>query len=207
MVAEPTRNRESTIHFASGNIRPRHLPLSAGLLAIGLVLGAIGIQTAHGDGGTVRVSSIVGPYRISAFTSPTPLRAGPVDFSVMVQDAAHGEPIHDLSVALTVTSADEPPCVMQLEATRAAATNKLMRSAKFDLPRSGRWRVDIAVDGPGGAARSSFDFVADDPLPQWEGIWLWIVFPVLPIALYTLAEIRRRRRDGFSSVTSGHPRH
>jgi len=40
------------------------------------------------DGGAVRLSERQGGYQITAFTSPTPFRAGPVDISVLVQDAA-----------------------------------------------------------------------------------------------------------------------
>ena len=61
-------------------------------MALGwLLVGACG-EAAWGDGGTVRLSRCEGDYRISVFTAPTPFRAGPVDISVLVQDAATGEP-------------------------------------------------------------------------------------------------------------------
>jgi hypothetical protein len=172
----------------------------AWLLAIGVCLSGVAPRAAQGDGGTVRLSSVAGPYRVSAFTSPTPLRAGLVDVSVMVQDTVSGETMHDAVVSLTVTSSEEPPCEIRAAATREAATNKLLRSTVFELPRAGPWRVEIAIDGPLGAARSSFDFVADEPLPPWNDLWPWIAFPAVPIALYTLAEIRRRRREAHASV-------
>ena len=55
-----------------------------------LLVGACG-EAARGDGGTVRLSRCEGGYRITVFTAPTPFRAGPVDISVLVQDAATGE--------------------------------------------------------------------------------------------------------------------
>jgi hypothetical protein len=168
-------------------------------------LGGVAARTAQGDGGTVRLSSVAGRYRVSAFTSPAPLRAGLIDISVMVQDSLSGEPIHDAAVSLDVTSTAEPPLEIHVQATREAATNKLLRSAIFELPRAGPWRVDITIDGPLGAARSSFDFVADEPMPRWHDLWLWIAFPALPIALYTLAEIRRRRRERPATSIGSRP--
>ena len=61
-------------------------------LALGwLLVGACG-EAARGDGGTVRLSRCEGGLRITVFTAPTPFRAGPVDISVLVQDAVTGEP-------------------------------------------------------------------------------------------------------------------
>ena len=40
----------------------------------------------------MRLSERAGGYRVTVFTDPTPLRAGPVDVSVFVQDADTGEP-------------------------------------------------------------------------------------------------------------------
>ncbi len=45
---------------------------------------------ARADGGAVRLRQRSGGYQIAVFTEPTPLRAGPVDVSVLVQDAETG---------------------------------------------------------------------------------------------------------------------
>ena len=52
------------------------------------------------DGGTIRLSEQKGNYRITVFTAPTPLRAGPVDISVLVQEAATGEPAPGVQVTI-----------------------------------------------------------------------------------------------------------
>ena len=64
-----------------------------------LLVGACG-ETARGDGGTLRLSRSEGNYRISVFTAPTPFRAGPVDISVLVQDAITGEVMPKASVTI-----------------------------------------------------------------------------------------------------------
>ena len=48
-------------------------------------------SVARADGGVVRLRQRAGGYQIAVFTSPTPIRAGPVDVSVLVQDAATEE--------------------------------------------------------------------------------------------------------------------
>src|SRR5262249_46030011 len=60
----PMRER---LRFA---IRPR-------AVALGLLLALAG--GARGDGGVVRLAERVGGYRVTVFTEPTPLRAGPID--------------------------------------------------------------------------------------------------------------------------------
>src|SRR5437588_9252437 len=87
---------------------------------------------ARADGGTVCLSERAGGYQVTVFTAPTPFRAGPVDISVLVQDAAGGEPVADVSVEVALTPAGPGEEVLRSAATRAAATNKLFHAAQFD---------------------------------------------------------------------------
>ncbi len=152
---------------------------------------------ACADGGEVRCSEIIGNDRISVFTSPVPFRAGPVDVSVLVQDARTGELRTEADVSIRLTAADSPTGVLQCRATREAATNKLLRSANFELPSAGRWGVNVVVQDECGSAQTNFEVVAGEPLPAWDAIWLWIGYPALPIVLYTFHEIRRHRRGSL----------
>ena len=71
------------------------------------------------DGGLVRLSVTQGGYRITVFTSPTPLRAGPVDISVLVQDAVTGEGLPEAQVSVRLSTGGQ---VLEYPATAAAAT-------------------------------------------------------------------------------------
>src|SRR5438445_9925471 len=86
------------------------------------------------DGGTVRLSEKQGNYRLTVFTAPTPLRAGPVDVSVLVQDATTGEPASDVQVMIQAAWRGSPALAIHHPATTEAATNKLYYAATFDLP-------------------------------------------------------------------------
>ena len=100
------------------------------LVPIGLGLWC---TTALADGGTVRLSQRLGADRITVFTSPTPLRAGPVDVSVLVQDAETGAPIPGAEVEVGLEPLDRPGLATHYPATHRAATNKLFHAALCDF--------------------------------------------------------------------------
>lgn len=108
------------------------------------------------NGGTVRISrQPVGSLLASVFSSPTPLRTGEVDISVLVQDSAGavlGVPVLVEAVPVAV-EATSPPDPVRQPATRQQATNKLFRAAKFDVGVPGEWefRVRVGEAGDGGA--------------------------------------------------------
>src|SRR5215471_6917917 len=73
--------------------------LSFVILAISLCLAA----NAFGDGGSVQIHSVSGPFEITLFAEPPLPRAGQIDFSVLIQDAKSGEPVMDAAVTLALT--------------------------------------------------------------------------------------------------------
>lgn len=155
-------------------------------LALGWLLPFAWCEPAGADGGTVRLSRVAGRYRVSAFTAPTPFRAGPVDISVLVQDATTGEPIPSARVTLLLTRRGRPGAVIRKAATTAAATNKLFHAAVFDLPAPGRWDVEALVEGEGGGARVRFDLAAAAAAPRWPDLWPWVGWPAPVILLYAI---------------------
>src|SRR6185503_19452201 len=77
------------------------------------------------DGGTVRLSRREGNYNITVLTSPTPLRAGPLDVSVLVQRAETNELVTDGQVTINATPQAHPGHAVSHLATTLEATNKL----------------------------------------------------------------------------------
>jgi hypothetical protein len=138
------------------------------------------------DGGTPRLSERQGGYVVTVFTAPTPLRAGPVDVSVLVQHAATGEPVPEAKVFLRLAPRGRPDEVLVYSATTEAATNKLLRAAVFELPGPGRWEAEVAVEGPQGPARLRFDVEAAEPLPRWLALWPWLAWPAGVIVLFVV---------------------
>ena len=154
-------------------------------LAIGIFVGGADTR-ALADGGTVRLSQTQGPYRITALTSPNPFRCGPVEINVLVQDATTGDALPDAKVHLSLAPRDEPDEARLYVAHSGATTNKLFHSATFELPTAGEWTVAIDVEGPAGAARTSFDVTAGDRLPRWASFWPWFSWPFVVVALFAV---------------------
>jgi hypothetical protein len=174
-------------------------------LTLGWLLGGAWAEPVHADGGTVRLSRREGGYVVSVFTAPNPLRAGPVDISVLVQDAATGETIPEARVTIVLTPPGRPGRSVRQAATPGAATNKLFHAAVFELPGPGRWEAEVGVEGWRGDARVRFELVAAARAPRWPALWPWVAWPALPILLYSLHQVLiwRKLRPGSDRLRTG----
>ncbi len=148
---------------------------------------------ALADGGALRLSEQKGNYQIAVFTAPTPLRAGPVDVSALVQNASTHEPVSDLHVIVKAVRLDRPGVVIRRTATNEAATNKLFQAAMLDLTEPGWWHLEVSLDGPLGTTEVDFDMEAAKPLPKYFALWKWLTWPVLPILLFGAHQFLARR--------------
>jgi hypothetical protein len=149
---------------------------------------------AMADGGALRLSEEKGNYQIAIFTSPTPLRAGPVDVSVLVQDAATHELVSDVQIMVKAARRDRRAAVIRRPATVEAATNKLFKAATLDLNEPGWWQLEIGLDGPLGKTSVALDIEVEKPLPKYLALWPWLSWPALPILLFGAHQILVRRR-------------
>jgi hypothetical protein len=154
---------------------------------------------ARADGGALRLRQRAGGYQIAVFTSPTPFRAGPVDVSVLVQDATTEECVPESQVTVRLKAAGDGRA-LECPATTAAATNKLFHAAVLELPEPGRWDVEVAVEGPDGRTLVRFAIEADGPVPRWLEFWPWFTWPALAVALFGLHQILIRRRPACATV-------
>jgi hypothetical protein len=160
------------------------------LFPLGLALAIVaGPCCAHAvaDGGQVRVSERHGDYQLTVFTSPNPLRAGPVDISVLVQHADTEAAITDASVTVELTAADRASPPIRAAATTAAATNKLLTAALVDLPAAGRWDVRLTITPPRASTfATAFTMNAAPPLPAWLTVWPWFSWPILVVIVFAV---------------------
>jgi hypothetical protein len=150
---------------------------------------------ARADGGTLRLSEQKGNYRITVFTAPTPLRAGPVDISVLVQEAATEQPLAGVQVAIKAEWRGSPGVAFHHPATTEAATNKLYYAAIFDLADPGWYAVEVSIDGALGTAQVHFELEAGEPLPPWLAMAPWVGWPVLAILLFGIHQLLVRGRS------------
>ena len=163
-------------------------PIVFSLLLSSLILQPSSFLLA--DGGTVRLSGQQGNYQITMLTAPTPLRAGPIDISVLTQKADTHELVLDGQVSITATRRGHPSSSVSHFATAEAATNKLFRAANFELREPGWWEVEVSIDdSPLGNADARVELQVAEPLPTWLSLWPWFGWPALVIALFGAHEI------------------
>lgn len=180
-------------------IRGRSLPL----LLLAVLLCAAPLLA---NGGTVRISRArVGAYLVSVFSSPTPLRTGEVDISVLVQDSADAAvdvPVRVRAVPLGPTAAVAEP--MRYAATRQQATNKLFKAAKFDVEQAGEWRFVVEV-GPAEQPAGEVSF--QSPVTQTTLLdrpYLMAALVLLPLVLLAWLLLGRDEED--EEASPGSPR-
>jgi hypothetical protein len=145
------------------------------------------------DGGAIRLSERKGSYRITVFTAPAFLQVGPVDISVLVQDARTDQPAADVRVTIKAERQELPSVSLQHPATSEAATNKLYRAAVFDLPEPGRYAVEVCVEGVAGAAKVGFELEVAESSPAWFAAWPWVAWPILVVLLFCVHQFLVRR--------------
>lgn len=131
---------------------------------------------AHGGGVPQLTNAKAGPYRVSVWTQPDPLRAGEVHFTVAVSqpgavDQEAGSPVLDAVVELQLIPATGLDHALRVFATHDDAVNKLFYEADVDLPAEGVWQVVVSVKGPSGLDQTDFTI---EVLPPSAFNW-WIV--------------------------------
>lgn len=155
------------------------------LLALTLV--ALLAQPALGDAGLVRAHVTDDHLSMTVFTSPTPVRVGPIDLSVLLQsptdDALRWG---DIDAMLTPPDGN----AMTIPLTRDTATTAFMQAAKFTVAQEGLWHIDIVARSDGHRLRTAFDIQVAAALPRLLDLWPW--FLPIPIVL-TLWSLTRRR--------------
>lgn len=124
---------------------------AAALLLVPLLVPLLALPLL-GNGGTVRISSApLGPYLVTVYSSPTPLRTGEVDVSVLVQDSARSVLSPEVTVEAhpVALAPDASAGPIRQQADRAQATNKLFQAAKFDVTAAGEWEFRVSVADAG----------------------------------------------------------
>jgi hypothetical protein len=163
-------------------------------------------NTALADGGTLQLSQRVGQYQLSVFTSPAAPRVGPVDVSMLVQDAARGNIESDIPVVIAVESIEAPAIPLIQRASSTEATNKLFQSAIFDVPQAGMWRVKVGI-GEHSTNAVEFNLAVGPPLPPWLSLAPWVAWPFAIVVAFLIHQrlkclSARRRPPARKSSTS-----
>ena len=147
------------------------------------------------DGGVVRAIERDGPFQISAFTSPNPLVAGPVDISLLVQDADTLAPAEEVLIEVTITPRSRTYAAVTLPATADAATNKLFRACLVDL-EPGWYDVEVICHAAQSRGKVRFALEVGAAPAQRAVLWPWFTWVVVPVVFFGLHQFLSRKKPG-----------
>ena len=117
------------------------------------------LAAAHG-GGTSQLNGVTaGPFWLTVWTSPEPVRAGQLHVTVGVESGG-GAPdgiVLDAVVEVLIAGRSEGGARLSGFATTEQSSNKFLYEVDFELPESGSYLVVINVSGAEGRGSTAFD--------------------------------------------------
>ena len=155
------------------------------------ITGFAGIIQAHADGGTVQFEKSAGPFVITVFTTPSPLRAGPVDISLMIQSRDSQQPVLDCQALVQLRK--EAAINIRSEATHEAAQNKLLYAAPVNVPEPGPWELKVAIQHGDDSINVSGEITVAPANPVLLVYWRSLILPPLLISLFAVNQWLKRR--------------
>jgi hypothetical protein len=180
--------------------------------------------TCRADGGTIQFTVATQSLQVSVFTDPGVPSAGPLDLSVLVQDATTHAAILGAEVRASLTPetprspaapAWAPPLcaasstsnLQSFQLDHRAAQNRLYYASLVQIPAAGKWRLEVDVRR--GAQTVSVDGVLQvaDQVAPWTSYWHLFLFPPLAMGLFAAVQSRRaaRRTHRVAPPTQGAP--
>jgi hypothetical protein len=149
------------------------------------------VQIARADGGVVIFQRTSVPFTITLFSTEMPLRPGPADLSVLLEQPDGHSPILDAQISVELQH--EAGMFIRAEATRSQARNKLLYCSLINLPAAGHWKIRLDIRRGDSSAEVLSDLVVAAPQPVLLSHWELIAVPPIIIALFILNQWLRRR--------------
>ena len=158
------------------------------LILIGL---SVLVPIARGDSGTVMCQRTSAPFAITLFSSDMPLRPGPADLSIMLEQSVGHTPILDARIFINLLH--ESGTTIRMAETRNQARNKLLYCSLFTLPKSGHWKMSLQVIRGNEKADMVYDLVVAEPQPVLLSNWKLISLPPVVFVLFVINQWLRRK--------------
>lgn len=157
----------------------------------------IAAATLLADGGVVVLSGTTRDTIITVFATPSPVRAGITDFSVLVQDK-NDNPLLGAAVTLTFTNGPER---LQAQLTHEQAVNKLLYASTVDLPHAGLWEVHAQCRTAAEMATIQGTLNVGAAEPSWITYWPYFAAVPLAIVLFAANQMLKQRRSQHRRTT------
>ena len=184
-------------------MKPGKIPMLLGGL-LSLLMAGLGPRDLQADGGTLRVANaVMGAYRVSVFTAPTPITPDSVDISVLATFERGRGVARELEILVVATLLDGSGTEIRHPATREQADDPRYYAAKFSPGALGEWEVLVRVRGPEGEGETSFRVEVREP-GIFQNPVLILVVAFLPLLLAG-TWLRMSSRPSSLSPRSNHP--
>lgn len=186
--------------------RASHMARAALVLAVAWSV-VVRVVPGHADGGLVRASSEQAGLLVTLFTSPTPLRVGGADVSVLVQDARTRAALLDAVVDVRLEPARGGDALLTARLDHASATNKLLQAATLELAQPGRFRLAATARHGTASAVASAEIEVAEPLPALLALWPLLALPPAVVGIFIVHQWLRRRSLGTAReiLAAAHP--
>jgi hypothetical protein len=149
-------------------------------------------STVRADGGAVLWQRTTGPFRVTAFTTESPLRTGPTDISLLIESVDEPHPLVDAQVFITLEN--EAGTTVRAEATHRQARNKLLYCSLINLPEAGHWKMKIIIEHGGERAEFLDHLIVSGKKPMVIAYWKLLAFPPTIMILFVINQWLGRNR-------------
>lgn len=154
------------------------------------------ISSVWADGGRIVGEKNLPETQVILFAHPTPLCAGPTEFSVFLVHAKTQKPVLDAIVFLQCRKISAPipelawkgpGCIspgVDLQAKRGQSGNQLLYTATQVLPEPGLWEIEVRINREGKSLSIPFPLKVERPAPAWLAWWPFFAMVPCGILLY-----------------------
>lgn len=151
---------------------------------------------AHGGGTPQVVDAPAGPYRLFAWTTPDPWRAGEVAHITVavtrVDAAGQVFPIADAQVMIRLTSETQPEQTLTLPAQPVSAVATGFYELDHKFPGDGLWRIEVEARGAEGVGVVAFTMAVEPAASAPWLLWAGATLAAVVIAFGLWQAARRR---------------
>lgn len=141
-----------------------------------------------------------GPFIVSVFATPPLPRAGPVDFTVLLQASGSLTPVLDAQVE--ITARDQSGAVVSRNAFHSNAQNRLFYGAELTLPEEGQWKYEVSIRQAAANTKVGGSLQVFPGRSRLAAHWRAFSFPFGFILLFTLHQVlahKPRTRAGVAT--------
>ena len=147
----------------------------------------------------MQLQKAVGPFLVTVFSEPVPVRVGRADLSVMCQRLSNKTAVLDANVLFHLRRPGGGEILTYtLPAKHSLATNKLLYAATVDLPSPGFWQLGVDIEHEHVLVSTYGTLKVLDKEAPLAAYWPYLLMVPLLVILFSVNRwLRRGRRRRY----------